>query len=222
MKNVFILVLLTAIFAVANAQQAEQVRTSRIDIRLSAAPITTPRYAQYAFPTYDPRVGWYATFPERDYWKFRVEGNYQIYRFLQVGVWTSYGFISRGGPFPSPTWDMVNTHVVGGGIRAGIQLLPLFFERFREREPRVNVFVSAELGGFYFINTLRGMSVMPDPLPDPRVYGGGHRLKAIGTVGLGLSIAVNERLSVFYDPHIGGFLGSQATSFPRFGLIVKL
>ena len=234
MKNLLISALLTATFAVASAQQAEQVRTSRIDLRMSAAYMTTPKYAEYPSIFHSDEAGWHRSHIERSFWMYRVEANYQIHRHFRVGLWGSYGFMDWPYRTPLSVRGTFDTHVFGGGLRVETQLLPLLFERFREEQTRINVFASAEFGGFYFRNkSWPRLSIQDDGTvvrlpPDHATYGGGDTFRATATVGLGASVDVSKRLSVFAEGQLGGFLtrkteeNSRLLAFPRFGLIVRL
>ncbi|MDR2906410.1 MAG: hypothetical protein LBU91_00250 [Bacteroidales bacterium] len=223
MKKTLILLLLLLLCINVIAQKAKRTRMLGVDVRLSTFQIETPRYAKPAFSgyLYEANGSDYVTFlPNNRYRMYRVEVNYPICRLLRVGLWSSYGYINyrnRDSQERIPRGSL-KTHIFGGGVKASTHLLPLLFEKYRDKAPRVDFYASAELGGFYFRH--KWMS-------SPMLRGGGNTTKAIATVGGGVFFYIWDGLGVYFDYQYGGFLTkktleeSRAVSVPKVGLTFR-
>lgn len=219
-------------------QETKQIRIRGINIRLSAHTITTPRYAEYSFSGWksekthlgETKLVYYNELPNNKYWLFRAEGNYMINHFLDVGLWGNYGYIHGFKKLGERKPSELETFIFGGGAKANAYLLPLLFEKYRDRRPRVDLYLSAEFGGFYFRNNWQDDSnPKPNspPKPNPKEVGGGHTTKAVSTIGGGVNLYIGERLGVYFDYQYGGFLtkktveSSRALSVPKVGLTLR-
>jgi hypothetical protein len=234
-KTIFLFWLLFLNIA-ANAQEVELSRVRGVDVYLSAVQISTPRYAKYPFTEVrfiGEQAERFLNFPSNKYWMYRIGGNYQIHRFIRVGLWGSYGYIQSSSFKYERNPIGLKTDVFGGGVKASTHLLPLLFEKYRDHDPRVDIYVSTELGGFYFKNkweqkTLLNLDGSTETYyPDLKEFGGGHSMKALATVGGGVFFYIWDGLGVYFDYQYGGFLTkrtleeSRAVSVPKVGLTFR-
>lgn len=223
MKKSFILILLTLSAVNGNSQEAKQTSALNVELRFSTFQITTPRYAKYPFGYYSGETGDFYRFPDNRYRMYRAEGSYKIHPFFRIGLWFDYGYIPAFKHMGERKPIDLETHVLGSGVKVSTHLLPLFFERFRKSNPRLDLYASTELGSFYFRNKWSGTDTQRVPALD----GGGHTFKAVATIGGGAFFYVTKQIGIYVDYQYGGFLTKKTTednrvlSVPKVGLTLR-